>query len=74
MNNLAPVEIWYVTGSQNLYGEAVLKKVAANSRKMGTNSCRASGVIDHTMVGTSLYRRAIHFAHARALLSVMYFR
>ncbi len=34
MNNLSPIEIWYVTGSQNLYGEAVLKKVAANSRKI----------------------------------------
>ena len=34
MNNLAPAEIWYVTGSQTLYGEAVLKKVAINSRKI----------------------------------------
>ncbi|MCG3150137.1 MAG: L-arabinose isomerase [Verrucomicrobiae bacterium] len=34
MNNLAPAEIWYVTGSQTLYGEAVLKQVAANSRKI----------------------------------------
>ena len=32
MKNLAPVEIWFVTGSQHLYGEAALKKVAANSR------------------------------------------
>ncbi len=34
MKNLDSVEIWYVTGSQHLYGEAVLKKVAANSRKI----------------------------------------
>ncbi len=34
MKNLDPVEIWYITGSQHLYGEAVLKKVAANSRKI----------------------------------------
>ncbi len=34
MKNLDTVEIWYVTGSQHLYGEAVLKKVAANSRKI----------------------------------------
>jgi L-arabinose isomerase len=34
VNNLDTVEIWYVTGSQHLYGEAVLKKVAANSRKI----------------------------------------
>ena len=32
MKNLAPVEIWFVTGSQHLYGAAALKKVAANSR------------------------------------------
>jgi len=34
VKNLDAVEIWYVTGSQHLYGEAVLKKVAANSRKI----------------------------------------
>ena len=34
MKNLDTVEIWYVTGSQHLYGETVLKKAAANSRKI----------------------------------------
>ncbi len=34
MINLDPAEIWYVTGSQHLYGEAALKQVAANSRKI----------------------------------------
>jgi L-arabinose isomerase len=34
MKNLDSTEIWYVTGSQHLYGEAVLKQVAANSRKI----------------------------------------
>jgi L-arabinose isomerase len=34
MKKLSPVEIWFVTGSQHLYGEAALKQVAANSRKM----------------------------------------
>jgi L-arabinose isomerase len=34
VKNLDSVEIWYITGSQHLYGEAVLKKVAANSRKI----------------------------------------
>jgi L-arabinose isomerase len=34
VKNLDTVEIWYVTGSQHLYGEAVLKKVAAHSRKI----------------------------------------
>ena len=31
MKNLAPIEIWFVTGSQHLYGEETLKKVANNS-------------------------------------------
>jgi len=34
VKNLDTVEIWYVTGSQHLYGEATLKKVAANSRRI----------------------------------------
>jgi L-arabinose isomerase len=32
MKNLAPLEIWFVTGSQHLYGEKTLKQVADNSR------------------------------------------
>ena len=36
MNNLDSVEIWYVTGSQHLYGEAALKQVATNSRQIVT--------------------------------------
>ena len=34
MKNLESVEVWYVTGSQHMYGEAALKQVAANSRKI----------------------------------------
>jgi L-arabinose isomerase len=34
MKNLEPLEIWYVTGSQHLYGEETLKQVAANSRNI----------------------------------------
>jgi L-arabinose isomerase len=34
MNNLASPEIWFVTGSQHLYGPGPLKQVAANSRKI----------------------------------------
>lgn len=30
----SPCEIWFVTGSQHLYGEAALKKVAVNARKI----------------------------------------
>ncbi len=31
MKNLKNLEVWFVTGSQHLYGEETLKKVAANS-------------------------------------------
>ena len=34
MKNLDSAEIWYITGSQHLYGEAALKQVASNSRKI----------------------------------------
>jgi L-arabinose isomerase len=34
VKNLDSTEIWHVTGSQHLYGEAVLKQVAAHSRKI----------------------------------------
>jgi L-arabinose isomerase len=34
MKNLDPIEIWYVTGSQHLYGAQALKQVAANSKKI----------------------------------------
>ncbi|HEY7088160.1 MAG TPA: L-arabinose isomerase [Tepidisphaeraceae bacterium] len=34
MKNLDPVEIWYITGSQHLYGDEALKQVAENSRKI----------------------------------------
>ncbi len=34
MTTLSPIEFWFVTGSQHLYGEAALKQVAANSKKI----------------------------------------
>ncbi len=34
MKNLKPAEIWFITGSQHLYGEAALKQVAANAQKI----------------------------------------
>ena len=34
MKNLAPVEIWFVTGSQHLYGEKTLQQVAENSTQI----------------------------------------
>ena len=34
MKKIPPAEIWFVTGSQHLYGEEALAKVAANARKI----------------------------------------
>jgi L-arabinose isomerase len=34
MINLEPLEVWFVTGSQHLYGPAALKQVAANSQEV----------------------------------------
>ncbi len=34
MKNLAPCEIWFVCGSQHLYGPGPLKQVAANAREV----------------------------------------
>ena len=34
MKNIAPCEIWFVTGSQHLYGEATLRQVAAHAREI----------------------------------------
>ena len=35
MKSLArDLEVWFVTGSQHLYGPAALKQVAANSQKL----------------------------------------
>ena len=34
MKNLEPIEIWYVTGSQHLYGEAALRQVAEHSQQI----------------------------------------
>ncbi len=42
MKNLKPIEFWYVTGSQHLYGEVALKQVAANAQQV-VEALNASG-------------------------------
>jgi L-arabinose isomerase len=42
MKNLEAVEVWYVTGSQHLYGEEALKRVAEHSTQI-VDSLNASG-------------------------------
>jgi L-arabinose isomerase len=49
MKNLAPAEIWFVTGSQNLYGEETLRQVAENSGRI-VEALNASGRIPAPIV------------------------
>ena len=44
MINLKTFEVWFVTGSQNLYGEETLKQVAAHSQELA-KGLDASGSI-----------------------------
>jgi len=39
---MVPIEIWFVTGSQHLYGEAVLKEVALHSTKIAVSFSEAA--------------------------------
>ena len=41
MNNIPTPEIWFLTGSQHLYGEGPLKQVAANSKSLRTPPAEA---------------------------------
>ncbi|RYZ20925.1 MAG: L-arabinose isomerase, partial [Chitinophagaceae bacterium] len=36
MKDLKHLEVWFVTGSQHLYGEETLKQVAAHSQEIAT--------------------------------------
>ena len=42
-------EVWYITGSQHLYGPEALKQVAANSQRI-VNELNASGVLPFKLV------------------------
>jgi L-arabinose isomerase len=49
MNNLQPIEFWFVTGSQDLYGPKVLEQVAQDSRKI-VESLNASGAFPAKLI------------------------
>ena len=49
MKSLVPREIWYVTGSQHLYGEAALRQVAANSQTI-VDALDSSGALPLRLV------------------------
>jgi L-arabinose isomerase len=44
ITNLKRLEVWFVTGSQHLYGTETLKKVAAHSREI-SHALNAANVI-----------------------------
>ena len=49
MNNIPNSEIWFLTGSQHLYGEGPLKQVAANSKSI-VDQLNASGCLPLKLV------------------------
>jgi L-arabinose isomerase len=44
MNNLKELELWFVTGSQDLYGEETLKQVAEHSKEIAGNLHQAKEI------------------------------
>ncbi|MBN2508429.1 MAG: L-arabinose isomerase [Verrucomicrobia bacterium] len=56
MIDLKQLEVWFVTGSQHLYGPAALQQVAANSRKVAA-TLDASGAIPTRVVFKSVLTR-----------------
>ncbi len=44
MNKIQNKEIWFVTGSQDLYGPETLKQVAADSEKIASSLNEAAGI------------------------------
>ncbi len=47
--NLSTLEVWFVTGSQHLYGEETLKKVAEHSQNISTAFDQASQIPVHVV-------------------------
>ena len=44
MNNLKPIEIWFITGSQHLYGPETLKQVAAHSQSIAAGLDQSANI------------------------------
>ena len=46
LEGMSALEVWFVTGSQHLYGEAALRQVADNSRCLveSLNAAVAAGI------------------------------
>ena len=44
INNLSELELWFITGSQHLYGEETLRQVDQNSREIADALSRSSSI------------------------------
>ena len=53
MMNLKEFEVWFVAGSQHLYGEATLKQVAQHSQEMALQMTQ-SGKFFHMLAGLEM--------------------
>jgi L-arabinose isomerase len=49
INKFKPLEIWFVTGSQHLYGPEALKKVDEHSKAV-VKALNASGSLPHKVI------------------------
>ena len=68
LRHLNPSEIWFVTSSQNLHGEEVLKQVAANARKI-VAALNASGRLPIKLVCQPVLTSPIHLVSLCSLVA-----
>ena len=60
MKNLKDLEVWFVTGSQHLYGEETLKQVDKHSKEIALPRCRRGHTGKcHIQTGFKINRRNI---------------
>ena len=55
MNNLKNLEVWFITGTQHLYGPETLKQVAADSAKIAAALDKSSKDSDKSSLQTDSY-------------------
>src|SRR5205085_9909283 len=49
MDNLKDLELWFVTGSQHLYGDETINKVASHSKEIAANLDNAKQIPIHVI-------------------------
>ena len=60
MIDLKSLEVWFITGSQHLYGEETLKQVAAHSEEIARNVSNETEIYVTRSVGVTMRARSIN--------------